>query len=47
MPARDIVSAMHDATHDREAMRVTAVPEDGDDAPRATRTKRPSSRKAR
>jgi hypothetical protein len=47
MPARDIVSAMHDATHEREAMRVTAVPEDGDDAPRATRTKRPSSRKAR
>ncbi len=41
---RDIVSAMHDATHEREAMRITVVPEDGDGAPR---TKRPASRKAR
>jgi hypothetical protein len=46
-PTRDIVSVMHDATHEREAMRVTAVPEDEDDPPRATRTKRPASRKAR
>jgi hypothetical protein len=44
---RDIVSARNDATHEREAMRVTAVPEDGDDPPRAPRTKRPASRKAR
>ena len=44
---RDIVSVMHDATHEREAMRVTAVPEDEDGSPRATRTKRPASRKAR
>lgn len=43
---RDIVSAMHDATHEREAMRVTAVPK-GDDAPRAPRKKRPAARKAR
>ena len=44
---RDIVSVMHDATHEREAMRVTAVPEDEDGSPRATRTKRPAARKAR
>jgi len=47
VPARDIVSAMHDATYERQAMRVTAVPEDEDGSPRATRTKRPASRKAR
>ena len=44
---RDIVSVMHDATHEREAMRVTAVPEDEDGPPRAPRTKRPASRKPR
>jgi hypothetical protein len=41
---RDIVSVMHDATHEREAMRATAVHEDrGDDEelpPRARRTRR-------
>ena len=41
---RDIVSVMHDATHEREAMRATAVPDDsgGDEAPppRARRPKR-------
>ena len=41
---RDIVSAMHDATHEREAMRVTEVPEDGGDPPRR---KRPASKKRR
>lgn len=44
---RDIVSVMHDATHERRAMRVTAVPEDEGGLPRAPRTKRPASRKAR
>jgi hypothetical protein len=44
---RDIVSAMHDATHEREAMRVTAVLENEDGPTRAPRTKRPASRKAR
>jgi hypothetical protein len=44
---RDIVSAMHDATHERDAMRVTAVPEDEERSPRAPSTKRPASRKAR
>jgi hypothetical protein len=43
---RDIVSAMHDATHEREARRVTAVPEDGD-LPPTPRTRRRVSRKAR
>ena len=41
---RDIVSVMHDATHEREATRATAVPQDrGDDEelpPRARRTRR-------
>jgi hypothetical protein len=44
---RDIVSVMHDATHEREAMRVTTVPADEDGPPRAPRTKRPALRKAR
>jgi len=44
---RDIVSVKRDATHEREAMRVTAVPEDEDGSPRTRRTKRPTSRKAR
>src|SRR6476620_4414227 len=49
IPARDIVSAMHDATYERRAMRVTTVPkEEGDDGlPRVRRMKRPASRKTR
>jgi hypothetical protein len=43
---RDIVSVMHDATHEREAMRVTAVSED-EGGPRRASAKRPASRKAR
>ena len=43
---RDIVAAMHDATHEREAMHVTAEPEDGHKpSPRASRTRR--ARRAR
>jgi hypothetical protein len=44
---RDIVSAMHDATHERQAMRVTAVPDDEDGPPRAPRATGPASRKVR
>jgi hypothetical protein len=47
VPTRDIVSAMHDAAHERQAMRVTAVPEDEDRRPGVSRAKRPASRKAR
>ena len=37
---RDIVAVMHDATHEREAMRATTEPEDGEEPPpRAPRTK--------
>lgn len=43
---RDIVSAMHDATHEREAMGVTAVA-DEDDPPRAPRTRRPAPKRVR
>jgi hypothetical protein len=44
---RDIVSVMHDATHEREAMRVTDVPENGDGSPRSPRPRRRTSSKAR
>jgi hypothetical protein len=37
---RDIVTFMHEATHEREAMHLTAVPEDAEEPPpRAPRTK--------
>jgi hypothetical protein len=44
--SRDIVSVMHDATHERQAMRVTAVPDDsregtGDPSPAHARRRRP------
>jgi hypothetical protein len=40
-PTPDIVAHMHDATHEREAMRVTTVPnEEEGPPPRAPRTKR-------
>jgi hypothetical protein len=45
--SRDIVSASHDAAHEREAMRVTDVPEDRNDSPRSPRPRRRTSRKAR
>ena len=37
---QDIVAAMHDATHEREAMHATTVPEHEEPPPRAPRTKR-------
>jgi hypothetical protein len=45
--SRDIVSASHDAAHEREAMRVTDVPEGGDDSPRSSRRRRRTSNKER
>jgi hypothetical protein len=37
--SRDIVSVMHDATHEREAMHATKLPDD-EDVPRASKKKR-------
>jgi hypothetical protein len=48
--SRDIVSVMHDATHEREAMRVTSVPDDSQEGTGqpslARRAKRQRSKKA-
>jgi hypothetical protein len=38
--SRDIVSVMHDATHERDAMGVTNAPDDGERPPVKPRTKR-------
>ena len=43
----DIVAHMHDATHEREVMRVTTVPDDEEDAPRRARRSTTRTRKTR